>query len=203
MKRLKAGARSLLIAIPLFSSHVAAEPVAYEADKWHTRIFFTVNHHGLSNYQGRFKDYDVKFMFDEEDMTNSSVEVSIPVSGIDTFSPELNSKMPDEGFFAAAEHPTIHFRSTAIAQVDADTVIMTGDLTMKGVTRPIDFDVTFNKNEPHPRFGINNAGFSATAQLDSRAFGVNPLPETMVASMVDIRVELEAFEGDKVPYYDE
>lgn len=203
MTRFQLGAGPILIAMLLASPQVSADPVLYSADKWHTRIFFTVNHQGLSNFQGRFKDYDVTFMFDEEDMANSSVEVTIPVRSIDTFSPELNSKMPDEGFFAAADHPAILFRSTEIVQVDADTAIMIGDLTIKNITLPIEFDVTFNKNGLHPRFGINNAGFTATAKVDSRAYGVNPLPEAMIPSMVDIRVELEAFEGDKVPYYDE
>ena len=76
-----------------------AEPVLYTADKWPTRIYFTVNHMGLSNYGGRFVEYDIRLMFDEENMENSSVEVTVPVSSIDTFSPELNAKMSNPEFF--------------------------------------------------------------------------------------------------------
>jgi len=156
---------------------------------------------GLSNYSGRFVEYEIQFMFDEENMENSSVEVTVPLSGIDTFSPELNAKMPNPEFFDTQSHPTIHFKSTAIEQQDATTARMTGDLTIKGVTLPITFDVTYNKKVMHPYFKLNNVGFTAVATLDNRAYGVNPLPDWMLAPTVDVRIEMEAFEGDKVPYY--
>lgn len=178
-----------------------AEPTLYTPDRWHTRIYFTVSHMGLSNYSGRFIEHDIKFMFDEENMENSSVEVTVPVSSIDTFSPELNSKMPNPEFFDTENHPQIRFKSTAIEQVDTTTARMTGDLTIKGVTLPITFDVIYNKKVMHPFFKLNNIGFTAIATLDNRAYGVNPLPDWMLASTVEVRVEMEAFEGDKVPYY--
>jgi polyisoprenoid-binding protein YceI len=178
-----------------------AEPVLYTPDRWHTRIYFTVSHMGLSNYSGRFIEHDIKFMFDEENMENSSVEVTVPVSSIDTFSPELNNKMPNPEFFDTENHPQIHFKSSEIEQLDATKARMTGDLTIKGVTLPITFDVTYNKKVMHPFFKLNNIGFTAVATLDNRAYGVNPLPDWMLASTVQVRVEMEAFEGDKVPYY--
>lgn len=178
-----------------------AEPTLYTPDRWHTRIYFTLSHMGLSNFGGRFIEHDIRFMFDEENMENSSVEVTVPVSSIDTFSPELNGKMPNPEFFDTANHPHIHFVSTAIEPLDANNARMTGDLTIKGVTLPITFDVTYNKKVMHPFFKLNNVGFTAVATLDNRAYGLNPLPDWMLASTVDVRVEMEAFEGDEVPYY--
>lgn len=190
----------LLLLLPLCG---LAEPVQYTADRWHTRIYFTVSHMGLSNFGGRFMDYEIEFMFDEEDMGNSSITVTVPVSGIDTYSPELNSKMGDEGFFDAANHPELRFISTRIEQLDEKHARMSGDMTIKGTTLPVSFDVTFNGKVMHPFYDKYNAGFTATATIDSREFGVNMLPEWMVGSDVDIRVEMEAFEGDSVPYYSE
>ena len=66
---------------------------------------------------------------------------------------------------------------------------------------PVAFDVLFNGKILHPRFNLNNAGFTATATIDNRAFKVNPLPEWMLPSDTSIRIEMEAFEGDSVPYY--
>lgn len=193
----------LLALVTLLTAAVVtqAEPALYTADKWHTRIYFTVSHMGLSNYGGRFVEHDIRFMFDEDNMENSSVEVTVPVSSIDTFSPELNAKMSNPEFFDTENYPQIHFRSTAIEQVDAGRARMTGDLTIKGVTLPITFDVTFNGQVMHPYFNLNNAGFTAVATLDNRAYGVNPLPDWMLASTVTVRIEMEAFEGDEVPYY--
>ncbi len=193
---------SIVLVILLAASAVTqAEPVLYTPDRWHTRIYFTVSHMGLSNYGGRFVEHDIHFMFDEENMENSSIEVTVPVSGIDTFSPELNSKMPNPEFFDTENHPQIHFISTDIEQVDTTRARMTGDLTIKGVTLPITFDVSYNKKVMHPFFKLNNVGFTAVATLDNRAYGLNPLPDWMLASTVDVRIEMEAFEGDKVPYY--
>lgn len=188
----------VLVAAPVVTH---AEPVKYTPDRWHTRIYFTVSHMGLSNYGGRFIEHDIRFMFDEQDFENSSVEVTVPVSSIDTFSPELNRKMPNPEFFDTANHPEIFFKSTDIEQIDAKSAKMTGDLTIKGVTLPITFDVTYNDKVMHPYFDLNNVGFTATATLDNRAYGVNPLPDWMLAPTVEVRVEMEAFEGDKVPYY--
>ncbi len=193
---------SIVLVILLAASAVTqAEPVLYTPDRWHTRIYFTVSHMGLSNYGGRFVEHDIHFMFDEENMENSSIEVTVPVSGIDTFSPELNSKMPKPEFFDTENHPQIHFISTDIEQVDTTRARMTGDLTIKGVTLPITFDVSYNKKVMHPFYELNNVGFTAVATLDNRAYGLNPLPDWMLASTVDVRIEMEAFEGDKVPYY--
>ncbi|MDH3988659.1 MAG: YceI family protein, partial [Gammaproteobacteria bacterium] len=153
------------------------------------------------NFSGRFLEHDINFIFDEEDMENSRVEVAVPVSSIDTFSPELNSKMGDEGFFDSENHPALHFITTNIEQIDATHARMTGDMTIKGVTLPVAFDVLFNGKILHPRFNLNNAGFTATATIDNRAFKVNPLPEWMLPSDTSIRIEMEAFEGDSVPYY--
>ena len=95
----------------------------------------------------------------------------------------------------------LHRRFESTTRLDASNARVTGDLTIKSVTLPITFDVSFNKKVMHPFYNINNVGFTATATLDNRLYGVNPLPEWMLASGVDVRVEMEAFEGDKVPYY--
>lgn len=193
-----------LVAISAVSAFdAAADPVRYTADRWHTRIYFDIDHMGLSNYGGRFTEFDIDFLFDEEDFSKSSVEVRVPVASIDTFSPELNEKMPGVAFFDAADHPVMHFRSTKIEQLDSSRARMTGDLTIRGVTLPVIFDVTMNGKVLHPFYNLHNIGFSATGSVDSRAYGVNRLPEWMLASMVNVRIELEAFEGDSVPYYDE
>jgi polyisoprenoid-binding protein YceI len=185
------------------SSKVCSDPVPYAVDKWHTRIFFSVNHMGLSNYRGRFIDYDIEFLYDVDDISASKVEAFIPVSGIDTFSRELNEKMSSDLFFASDRHPTIHFRSNKIEKLADDSATMSGELTMKGVTLPITLDVTVNKDVLHPRFDLMNVGFSAHGELDSSAFGVNRLPDWMVGPIVQVQIELEAFEGERVPYYAE
>jgi len=194
---------TVIIVLFLLATSAFAESVRYTPDRWHTRIYFTISHMGLSNYQGRFIDYDFDFMFDEDDFSNSRIEVAVPIAGMDTFSPELNKKMPSEKFFDATNFPSAHFVSTAIETIDENHAAMTGDLTIRGVTRVVTFDVSYNNKVMHPYFKLNNVGFTATAEIDSRDFGVNTLPEWMLGAKVGLRIEMEAFEGEKIPYYSE
>ncbi len=192
-----------IIMLFLMVTSALAEPVRYTPDRWHTRIYFTISHMGLSNYQGRFIDYDFDFMFDEDDFSKSRIEVTVPIAGIDTFSPELNEKMPRDKFFDAANFPNAHFVSTSIETIDDQHAAMTGDLTIRGVTRVVTFDVSYNNKIMHPYFKLNNVGFTAIAEIDSREFGVNTLPKWMLGAKVTLRIEMEAFEGEKIPYYSE
>ena len=85
----------------------------------------------------------------------------------------------------------------------ADTGRITGDLSIKGKTLPAVFDFTINGKVMHQYYKLNNIGFTATGTVDSRAYGVNNLPLWMVGSIVNVTIEVEAFEGEKVPYYTE
>jgi polyisoprenoid-binding protein YceI len=191
----------LIVGALLFLPRAMAEPVVYTPDKWHTRILFTVDHMGLSNYAGRFTEFDIQFLFDEEELENSSIEVTVPVSSIDTFSPELNGKMSSEMFFDSEEFPVMHFRSTLIEETGDGVGRMDGILTIKGKALPATFDFTINGKVMHEYYKLNNIGLSASAIVDSRAYGVNNLPQWMVGSDINVRIEMEAFEGDRVPYY--
>jgi polyisoprenoid-binding protein YceI len=185
------------------TSNVMGDAVRYTPDRWHSRIYFTISHMGLSDYQGRFIDYEFDFMFDENDFSNSRIEVTVPIAGIDTFSPELNEKMPDEKFFDAGHFPEAHFVSTSIETVDESHAVLTGDLTIRGISKSVDFDVSYNSKVMHPYFKLNNIGLTAIGEINSRDYGVNTLPEWMLGNRVQLRIEMEAFEGEKIPYYSE
>ena len=200
---IKRGISITIIALLAMAANALGDAVRYTPDRWHTRIYFTISHMGLSNYQGRFIDYEFDFKFDDEDFSKSRIEVTVPIAGIDTFSPELNEKMPSEKFFDTANFPKAHFISTSIENIDASHAVMHGDLTIRGITRSVTFDVSYNSKVMHPYFNLNNVGLTATGEIDSRAFGVNTLPEWMLGAPVQLRIELEAFEGEKIPYYTE
>ena len=132
-------------------------------------------------------------------MKNSHVEATIPVSSIDTFHEGLNGKLQAKEFFNAEQYPAILFKSTDIRKTSRETARMTGDLTIRGVTRPVTLDVDFNSKRFHDRFKLNLVGFSATGSLDRRDFGLGFLPITMVGGTIEFRIEMSAFEGQIVP----
>ena len=190
------------IFLALAISPAVAEPTEFSVDKWHTRIFFEVQSGALVNYVGMFHEFDVEFMFDEEDFSNSHVAASIPISSFETFHGGLNGKLQQEEFFNGSEYPVIEFESTEIQKTSSDTARMTGDLTMHGVTVPVTLDVVMNGIRTHQRFERALVGFSATGTLNRHDFGLRLLPVEMVGAIVKIRIELSAFEGDRVPYYE-
>ena len=192
-----------IMTLLVLASSALGDAVRYTPDRWHTRIYFTISHMGLSSYQGRFIDYEFDFLFDEIDFSNSRIEVTVPIAGIDTFSPELNEKMPSEKFFDAGNFPEAHFVSTSIETMDKSHAVLTGDLTIRGISKAVSFNVSYNGKVMHPYFKLNNIGLTATGEINSRGYGVNTLPDWMLGAAVQLRIEMEAFEGEKIPYYSE
>jgi polyisoprenoid-binding protein YceI len=198
--------RLVLIGILAITCHLAepayGDAVEYTADKWHTRIFFEVRSGALVDYVGMFHDFDIEFEYDEEDISNSSVRVVIPVSSFETFHDGLSKKLQQAQFFDVENYPAIEFQSTKVVRTSRNTARLSGDLTMHGVTAPMSLDVTLNGSSPHQRYKKNVVGFSARGTLDRHDFDLHLLPVTMVSSVVKIRIEMSAFEGESVPYYD-
>ncbi len=201
MKHVRLTSRLLpaVCGVLLWAPAARTEPTLYTVDDWHTRIFFEVKSGSLTNYVGMFREFEVDFMFDPEDFGNSRVKASIPVSSFEAFHEGLNARM-QEALFEADKYPTIEFEATDIEKTSASTARMTGDLTMHGVTKPVTLDVLFNGSRIHQRTDEPVAGFSARGSLNRHDFGLQLLPVEMVGSIVQIRIELSAHEGDSLPW---
>lgn len=165
----------------------------YAFDTAHTQVFFTLNHMGFSNSTGQFTEFDGGFTFDAKDFSKSSVEVSIDIASLDLSNHEKwRGHVIGEDFFDAEAHPKMTFKSTAVKKTGDDTFAVTGDLTIKGVTKPTVLNVKFNK--AGEAFGKEKAGFSATTTIDRTEFGVDAYAPA-VGAEVEIRIEVE---GEKV-----
>lgn len=136
----------------------------YIMDKTHGYVTFTYSYNGYSYPVIRYNDVDATLELDSENPENSSVTVSIDAASIDTMVAKFDEHITGEDMFNVSQFPGITFTSTALDQKDAAHGTMTGDLVMMGVTKPVTFDVRFNKAGDH-RSGKPMAGFSATAKL--------------------------------------
>ncbi len=145
----------------------------FSFDKSHTRILFFINHMGFSETVGEFTLYDGHFVFDEQDPTKSSVEVTLKPEGIRTPSPELDKHLQNQDFFNVAKFPDITFKSKEVKVTGKNTGEALGDLTMLGVTKPVTLKITFNKADYHMMTGSYVAGFSAEAMVKRSEFGMN------------------------------
>ncbi len=182
---------TLIAATFLITSTAKAAPQTYEFDKAHTQILFFIDHLGFSMSQGEFHDYDGEIIFDQEDPTNSSVEIEIQTDSIDMDDKKWDKHMKNEDFFDVKEYPTMTFKSTSIEKTGDNTANITGDLKILDITRPVTLNTTFNKADIHPFSKRYVAGFSATTDIKRSDFGMDyGLPG--IGDDVEVRIEVEA-----------
>ena len=184
--------RTTLLALALATSAPAfAAPVSYEVDARHTQVLFTYSHFGLSNITGHFGGVTGKIAFDADNPAASSLNVTIPIDTVSTGVAELDEHLESPDFFDAAKYPTATFASTAVTAAGDGKWKVAGDLTMHGVTRPVQLDVTTNFIGPHPRSKAPVAGFDATTTIKRSEFGIDRMIPG-VPDEVRIRITLEA-----------
>src|SRR6201995_2863319 len=138
----------LLASVCVFAAaHTTRDPVAekYDIDASHSGVIFGWNHFGFSNPSARFDKIEGSVLLDQDDLTKSSVAVTLPLEGLDTRVAKLDEELKGPDFLDAARYPTITFKSSRIEKVGANDLKITGNLTVHGVTRPVTFDAKVNK----------------------------------------------------------
>ncbi|ENU24788.1 hypothetical protein F993_01036 [Acinetobacter proteolyticus] len=182
---------SLGLAVALASSVALAAPVDYKIDPTHTATVFSWNHFGFSTPSANFTDIQGTIKVDNAKPANSSVEVTIPLSSVNTNVAALDKEFQEEAWFNAAKYPNITFKSTKVETKDKKHFKITGDLTVKGVTKPVVLDAVLNKQGEHPMAKVPAIGFNATTSFDRSAFGIgNYVPN--VGDKITVNITTEA-----------
>jgi len=141
-------------------------------DNLHTHVGFAVKHMMVTTVRGQFKQYSGTLDLDPDDFTKSKFEGEIDVASVDTGNSQRDDHLRTNDFFDAPNHPKITFKSTRIEKKGGNEYVVHGDLTMRGVTKPIALDVEFHgvgKN----MHGKTVAGLGATGTINRKDFGVN------------------------------
>ena len=163
----------------------------YTLDPTHTDVLVEWTHFGFSKPSAHFGITEGKLVYDADDASKSSVEVTIPVTAIDTFVPKLDEHLKGADFFDAGKFPTATFKSTSVATAGTNKLTVTGDLTVKGTTKPVTLDVTINGAGEHPMAKVPSVGFDATTTLKRSDFGVGAYAPA-VSDEVKVRITTEA-----------
>ncbi|WP_428925568.1 YceI family protein [Marinibacterium sp. SX1] len=172
-----------------------AEPEKYVLDPSHSQIVFSYNHLGYSTGYGMFSGFEGEIMFDAEEPANSSVTVSMPVMSMLTgWEGRFDHFMSDD-FFGATEDEMVTFTSTSIEVTGEDTALITGDLTLNGVTKEVVLDAKLNQAGDHPMEGKPWAGFSATTTLVRSDYNVGAFAP-YVSDEVAVEISLEAMKAE-------
>lgn len=159
--------------LALVSAQAFAAAETYTIDGSHTQANFTWTHFGFSNPSAGFNDISGTINFDAEHPTQSSVDVSIAIGSLNTQVEKLDEHLKKADFFDAEKFPTATFKSTKIVKGSAKNAFMvTGDLTIHGVTKPVTLDATLNRAEVHPMSKKPTVGFDASTSIKRSDFGM-------------------------------
>lgn len=167
----------------------------YNFDKAHTSIGFNVKHMGLVNVPGYFRDFTGTVNYDPKDVSKSSVEFTAKMTSIDTGVGKRDEHLRSADFFEVEKYPDMTFKSTKVEKRGKDLTV-TGDLTMKGITKQISFPAQITGFIKDQRGGTR-AGVTAEATINRRDFGVNyggnlPNGAQMISDQVQVILNIEA-----------
>jgi polyisoprenoid-binding protein YceI len=168
----------------------------WNIDVVHSTVGFTVRHLMVSKVHGYFTKWTGKLAFDDQNPSASHAEVQIDIASVDTREPQRDAHLRTGDFFEVEKYPHMTFKSTGVERGASDHFKVTGDLTLRGVTRPVVLDVEYGGRSKHPQMG-ERVGFSATTSINRKDFGVsfNQLLDNggvALSEKVDIRIEIEA-----------
>ena len=167
-------------------------PGTYVPDDTHAYLSFSYSHLGLSNPQLFFKDFDATLELDGANVSNSVVTITIDAASIDSSVPELDEDLRSPDFFDVVNYPKITFQSTAYEQSAVDKGQLTGDLSIRGISKPLTLDVQFNAAEMNRMSRKEMIGVSATGTINRSDYGMDAyLPMVGDELSLDIQIEFE------------
>jgi len=181
----------------------AAAPVegvsgTYVIDPNHTNVIAQWSHFGFSNPVANFGGVEGRIVYDAANVGASSVEVTLPLSGLSSFASDFNEHLSSADFFDVAKFPVATFKSTSVEAAGGNKLKVTGDLTIKDITKPVVLDVTINKFGEQPMAKRAAAGFDATTTVKRSDFGVGAYAPN-VSDEVQLRITTEAVVAADAP----
>jgi polyisoprenoid-binding protein YceI len=162
----------------------------YILDRAHASVVWRVSHMGLSMYSARFDKMDGKLNFTPATASASNVEFTIDATSINTGLGPFDKKLQGEAYFGAEKNPKITFKSSKIESLSGNKYRLTGELTLRGVTKPMTWDATFNGGLYNSYAQAHGIGFSAKGTVKRSDWGMTELVG-VVGDEVEVLVEVE------------
>ena len=181
----------------LLSAGVQAAPVTYRYDTTHSQIVFSIDHNGFSRPFGRLHIAQGWLRFDAADWSQSATELDIDLASLDMGDEAWNAAVRKPAYLDAERMRYAHFVSTSVERKDDQHGVLHGNLTLRGVTRPVELAFTVNRIGT-TIYGLRTtAGFSANTTLNRDDFGITATPNS-IGHGVSVWLELEAIQDDHV-----
>ncbi|WP_328885965.1 YceI family protein [Streptomyces sp. NBC_00316] len=179
---------------------LAALTGEWTIDPAHSRIGFSVRHAMVTTVRGSFAEYESRLYFDGRNPARSRAEISLFTASVDTGVEQRDAHLVGRDFLDAARHPRMTFTSTAVHLTAKDVYRMTGDLTIRGTTRPMALDLTYIGHVTDP-FGYERVGFDGTTTINRSDWGLTynaRLAEggAMVSERLRLQFDIAAIRSD-------
>jgi polyisoprenoid-binding protein YceI len=188
MKFLKAASAALVLIAPL----AMAQTATWKVDPAHSEVDFSIKHLAISNVHGRFGKIDATIVYDDKDITKSSVNATIDVTGLDTGVAPRDNDLKSNSYFDVEQYATATFTSTSVAK-GGSGLLINGNLTLHGITKPVVLDVS---GPTGPITGMDkkpHVGFEAKTTIHRLDFGIGTkVPEAILSDAVQLTIELDA-----------
>ncbi|MGN6810278.1 MAG: YceI family protein [Thermomicrobiales bacterium] len=172
--------------------------MSWQLDPYHTQVEFSVKHLGMMTVRGHFLEVTATGNINPDQPTASSVDVMIQAASIRTHNEARDNDLRSEHFLNSATYPTITFKSTNITSAGADRYTMTGDLTIKGNTRPVTLNVLRYGEFNDPRMG-HRIAYSAETKISRKEFGLtaNMVLDGRMVVGDDVQISIEGELGEQ------
>jgi len=156
----------------LFSLPTVAGSSTYQIDPKHSDAQFAVTHLMISTVRGEFHGINGTVVYDDSDVSKSSVNITIDATTVDTREPDRDKHLKSPDFFDVANHPTMTFKSNMVESSSSGKLKVYGDLTIRGVTKPAVLEVTIPKSPIKDPWGLQRTAISGTTKINRQDFGV-------------------------------
>ena len=167
--------------------------MAWQIDSSHSSVNFSVRHMMLSTARGQFEKFSGTIEFDEANPAATAVDVTIEAASVNTKDEKRDGHLKSPDFFDVEKFPGLSFKSKNVQVIDSNHAKLNGDLTIKGISKPVVLDVEYHGQVKSPG-GTTNAGFSASTKINREDWGLTwnaPLETGGVLVGKDIKIELE------------
>jgi polyisoprenoid-binding protein YceI len=148
------------------------EKIKWLLDPMHSELQFKIKHLMISNVSGTLKSFQAEVETEEEDFSTAEINLTAQMDSISTNNEQRDAHLRNSDFFEVDKYPELKFKSTKVEKIDADTFALHGELTLKGVTKPVKLNVEFNGTTKDP-WGGERAGFVVTGKINRADWGVN------------------------------
>jgi len=185
----------VVLAAALFANTIAFSQTKWSVDQVHSSVKFSVEHLVISEVEGQFKKFDGTVTSKTPDFSNAEISFTVDVNTIDTDNEMRDKHLKSPEFFDAEKFPAMTFKSTSFKKVSGNKYLLVGNLTLRGVTRPVKFNVTYG-GTAKDGYGNTKAGFKASTVINRFDYGLkwNNLTEAGGATVgkdVTINLKLE------------